>query len=75
MNRETQHVNHEEYYFLTQKVARLRSKSLFRKNMIISFCMIFFAKNVVCNEVHENQRFQEKNKKLSKLQMVMHFWV
>ena len=33
--------NFEEYHFLTQKVERLRPKSLFRKNMIISFCIIF----------------------------------
>ena len=31
----------EEYHFLTQKAERLRPKSLFRKNMIISFCIIF----------------------------------
>ena len=37
--------NFEEYHFLTQKVERLRPKSLFRKNMIISFC-INFLKNL-----------------------------
>ena len=35
----------------------------------------FFEKSVACNEAHKNQRIQGKNKKLSKSQRVMHFWV
>ena len=31
----------EEYHFLIQKAERLRPKSLFRKNMMFSFCIIF----------------------------------
>ena len=54
--------NFEEYHFLTQKVERLRPKSLFRKNMIISFCIIFFEKSVACNEAQKIRKIQEKIK-------------
>ena len=65
--------NFEEYHFLTQKAERLRPKSLFRKNMIISFCIIFFEKSVACNEAHKKRKNSRKNKKLKKSRRVMQF--
>ena len=54
--------NFEEYHFLTQKVERLRPKSLFRKNMIISFCIIFL-KNMSRVMKHTKKgKIQEKTK-------------
>ena len=41
INWETKHEKFWRISFLTQKAERLRPKSLFRKNMIISFCIIF----------------------------------
>ena len=63
----------EEYHFLTQKVERLRPKSLFRKNMIISFCIIFKKKSVACNEAQKIRQIQGKTKKLTKSRRVMQF--
>ena len=54
--------NFEEYHFLTQKAERLRPKSLFRKNMIISFCIIFFETSVACNEAQKIRQIQGKTK-------------
>ena len=65
--------NFEEYHFLTQKAERLRPKSLFRKNMIISFCIFFFEKTVACNEAHKKRKNSRKNKKLKKTRRVMQF--
>ena len=65
--------NFEEYHFLTQKVERLRPKSLFRKNMIISFCIIFL-KNLSRVMRHTKKRKNSrKNKKLTKSRRVMQF--
>ena len=54
--------NFEEYHFLTQKAERLRPKSLFRKNMIISFCIIFLKNLSRVMRHRKKEKFKEKQK-------------
>ena len=52
----------EEYHFLTQKAERLRPKSLFRKNMIISFCIIFLKNLSRVMRHKKSEKFKKKTK-------------
>ena len=62
-------------FFWHKKLLKSRRLVHLCKNMIISFCITFFAKIVACNDAHKDQKIQSKNKKLSKSRRVMYFWV
>ena len=55
--------NMKNIVFKQKNLQKSRRLVQSRKNMVISFCIIFFAKPVACNDAQKNREFQEKTKK------------